>query len=78
MKVFISTITSLVNLKIVIHINLGSASPIFKPPGISRLLDEIETKFPRQPHIFHDGHSNGTIGETIRCDRKWKIQDGGF
>jgi len=27
--------------------------------------------------IFDDSHSNGTIGETVRCDQKWKNQDGG-
>jgi len=41
------------------------------PPRIPRLLDEIETKFQRLPPIFNDGHSNGTIGKTVRCDRKW-------
>jgi len=57
-----------------IIINLCSANPIFQTsvPGISRLLDEIETKFQRLLPIFDDGHSNGTIGETVRCDRRWK------
>jgi len=44
-------------------------------PGKSRLLDEIETKFQRQTPIFNDGQSSGTIAKTVRCDRKWNIQD---
>jgi len=42
--------------------------------GISRLLDEIETKFQRLSPIFDDGQSNRTIGETVRCNRKWKTK----
>jgi len=48
------------------------------PPGISRLLDEIEAKFQWLLVIIDDGYSNGTVGETIRSYRKWKIQDGGL
>jgi len=31
---------------------------------------------PTATPISDYGHSNGTIGENVRCDRKWKIQDG--
>jgi len=47
-------------------------------PGISWLLDKTETKFQRLTSIFDDGLSNKTNGETVQCDRKWKIQDGGL
>jgi len=30
------------------------------------------------PTICDAGYSNGNIGETVRCDRKWKILDGGL
>ena len=36
------------------------------PQGISRLRDEIGTKFQRLPTKFNDGHSNGSTGGTAR------------
>jgi len=35
-------------------------------------------KIPTPTPNFDDDHSNGTIGETVRCDRTLKIQDGGL
>jgi len=48
------------------------------PPGIYHLPDKIAAKFQRLHPLFDDGHSNGTNGNTARCNRKWKIQDGGL
>jgi len=43
---------------------------------ISRLVDMIATKFQGLPHIFWGKVSNGTIGNTVRRNRKSEIQDG--
>jgi len=48
------------------------------PPPRSQLLDKIGTKFQRLPHVFGGKESNGTIGNTVRRNRKSEIQDSGL
>jgi len=48
------------------------------PPPRSQLLDKIGTKFQRLPPYFWGKESNGIIGNTVQCNRKSEIQDGGF
>jgi len=45
---------------------------------VSRLVDMISTKFQRLPLGFRGKVSNGTIGNTVRRNRKSEIQDGGL
>ena len=54
------------------------AMGVIYPPGISQLPEEIEAQFQRLPPapIFDNGHSHGTNGNTARCNRRRKIQDG--
>jgi len=47
-------------------------------PSRSQLLDKIGTKFQRLPPCFRGKESNGTIGNTVRRNRKSEIQDGGL
>jgi len=44
-------------------------------PGIPLFPNKIEAKCQR---LFDDGHTNGTNGNTAKCNAKWKIQDGGL
>jgi len=41
--------------------------------GITQNLDEIDTKFQLQSSNFDDGHSNGTTGESARCNRIFEV-----
>jgi len=50
----------------------------YHPIPWSQLLDKLGTKFHRLPHVFGDKESNGTIGNTVRRNRKSEIQEGGL
>jgi len=45
---------------------------------VCQLLDEIATKFRQQTYISEVQHLNGTSSNTVRPNRKWKIQYGGL
>ena len=44
---------------------------------VSQLLDKISTPFQRLTPLFGVNEFNGAIPNTVRCNRKYEIQDGG-
>ena len=45
---------------------------------ISQLVGTIETKFRKLYQCFWEHLSNETIGNVVRLNRKWEVQDGGL
>jgi hypothetical protein len=47
------------------------------PPMASQLVDEIESKFQRLPHVFGVQQLNGSSLDAVQSNRKYEIQHGG-
>jgi hypothetical protein len=53
-----------------------SGGGVISPPGVSRVLEQIETKFQRIPHVFGVKLLNGANADIVGHTVQPEIQDG--